>query len=163
MLKPRIQLAFITSLALAGCTDDGTSSSFGDSLVDPQLPPRGSTDLPQWIAAGHYQSWRCEAAPHAGRAPSPHGTSRICNNDALQASSAGGLLAVGAASVKEIFDGNGIAAYAVSRKLTAGDGGDHWYWFEGSAGHASANGQGLGGCVGCHQRAARDFTFTVVP
>jgi hypothetical protein len=151
----------VISIVMTGCADPG-ASSFDDNLTDPQVPPRGSADLPQWIAAGHYQTWHCEPAPHPGRSSSPHGTNRICNNDALHAAAGGGF-PVGAASVKEIFDGSRITAYAVSRKLTAGDGGDRWYWFEGSEGDVSANGQGLGGCTGCHQHADRDFVFTVVP
>jgi hypothetical protein len=148
-------------VALAGCADDG-SASFGDDLSDPQLPARGSADLPHWLAAGHYQSWHCEAAPHAGRPPSPHGTTRICNNDALHAAM-GGAFPVGAASVKEIFNGESISAYAVSLRVTAGPGGDGWYWFEGDASHASGNANGVLGCTGCHEQATRDYVFTVVP
>jgi hypothetical protein len=154
-------LAVICSLLLAGCTEDGMSS-FGDNLSDPQLPPRGSADLPEWIAAGHYQAWRCEPVRHAGRSPSPHGTNRICSNDALHAATGRGDFPVGAASVKEIFDGDRISAYAVSRRTTTSTGGESWYWYEGNQGNAAANGQNLDGCTGCHGRAERDFVFTVV-
>jgi hypothetical protein len=155
--------AALCALSLAGCTDDGTSS-FGDDLTDPQLPARGAVDLPQWLAAGSYRAWRCEPQPHPGRPPSPHGATRICNNDALHAAAAGaGGFPVGAAAVKEIFAGDRVVSYAVSRKLTAGDGGDRWYWYEGNAEKVYGNGPGVTGCTGCHGRAARDFVFTVVP
>jgi len=157
LLRPVV----ICALALAGCTHDG-ASSFGDDPADPQLPARGTGDMRAWLAAGHYQAWRCEAAAHAGRPPSPHGGNRICNNAALAASSAGEF-PVGAAAVKEIFDGGRITGYAVSRKLAAGDGGDRWYWYEGKADKVYANDQGVDGCTGCHAQAGRDYVFTVVP
>jgi hypothetical protein len=148
-------------LALAGCTDDG-AGSFGDELTDPQLPARGFTDVQSWLAAGYYQAWRCEAAAHGARPRSPHGGSRICNNDALAAGGAGAF-PVGAAAVKEIFNGGKLTGYAVSRKLAAGDGGDRWYWYEGNADKVYANDQGVDGCTGCHDQADRDYVFTIVP
>lgn len=159
--NPAIRLAAIGALAMAGCADVDMAS-YGDSLTDPQLPPRGNDDLLAWIDAGYYKAWRCEPAPHPQRSPSPHGVNRICNNELLTAAG-DGPFPVGAAAVKEIFARERIAAYAVARKLTAGDGGDRWYWFEGSEDSVGASGQGLGGCTGCHELAARDFVFTVVP
>lgn len=146
---------------LAACTDPGPTS-FGDDLADPQVPARGTDDAPTWLAAGHYQAWHCEAAPHAGRPPSPHGKNRICSNDALS-TAATGEFPVGAASVKEIYEGDDIFAYAIARKLTTGAGGDGWYWYEANPDKVYANGEGAGSCTGCHARAARDFVFTVVP
>lgn len=155
--------AALCSLTLAGCTDDG-ASSFGDDLTDPQLPARGTADVSQWLAAGYYRAWHCEPARRPGRPPSPHGAARICNNDALHAAAAGaGGFPVGAAAVKEIFGGDRIVSYAVSRKITAGEGGDRWYWYEGNPDKVYGNGQGVSGCTGCHVQAARDFVFTVVP
>ena len=121
-------------------------------------------DLPQWIAAGYYHEWNCKTQQQPGRTPSPHGPSRVCNNDALHAAATGaGRFPVGAASVKEIFSGGGVASYAVSRKLTAGDGGDHWYWYEGNPDKVYANAQGARNCTSCHGQATHDFVFTVVP
>lgn len=160
-LAHRARFVVLCLSLTAGCMDDG-SASFGDDLTDHQLPARGSKDMPQWLATGFYQAWRCELVPHPGRSPSPHGTTRICNNDVLAAAGSGAF-PVGTAAVKEIFDANGIAGYAVSRKLTAGTGGDAWYWYEGIGDSVSANAEGVGGCTGCHAGAARDFVFTVVP
>lgn len=148
-------------LILAGCTDSGPDS-FSDDLDDPQVPARGTADAVAWLTAGHYQAWHCEATPHPGRPPSPHGTNRICNNDALHAAASGAFPA-GSASVKEIYDGNAIVAYALARKLTDGAGGNTWYWYEGNPDKVYANSQGAGNCTGCHAQAARDFVFTVVP
>lgn len=160
-LTQRANFVVLCLSLTAGCMDDG-SASFGDDLTDHQLPARGAKDMPLWLSAGFYRAWRCEPAPHAGRPPSPHGTTRICNNDALVAAGSGPF-PVGTATVKEIFDAGGISGYAVSRKLTAGTAGDAWYWYEGSGGNVYANAEGVGGCTGCHAGAARDFVFTVVP
>jgi hypothetical protein len=150
----------VLAIAFAGCTDDGPDS-FGDDLADPQLPARGTGDARAWLAAGHYQSWRCEAAPHAGRPPSPHGRNRICNNDALRPGA--GDFPVGAAAVKEIYDGSAIVGFAIARKLVAGASGDGWYWYEATPDKVYANSEGAANCTACHAGAARDFVFTVVP
>lgn len=141
------------------CSDPGPAT-FGDPVDNPQLPPRGSLDITTWIAGGDYLEWACESAPHAGRAPSPHGLNRICSNDALIASTGPGPFPVGAAAVKEIYDGERISLHAVYRKVADGEGGATWYWFEGTADDVIANSEGDGTCVGCHSSAPRDFVFT---
>jgi len=149
---------------LAACTDDPGPPSFGDPTDDPQLPPRGTTDLLDWIDAGHYLTWQCEAAPHPPRAGSGHGANRICSNDALAAAAADDLFPVGAASVKEVYNDDGaIRVYAVSRRVFSEAGGDSWYWFEGGRGGNAANGLGDPTCTNCHGGAPRDFVYTVVP
>lgn len=148
-------------LAAAACTDPGPES-VGDDLTDPQLPARGTADVQGWLAAGYYRAWRCEPEPHPGRPPSPHDANRICNNDALHAAAGSGVFPVGAAAVKEIFDGGAITSYAVARKMTEGTGGDRWFWYEGGPDKVYANSEGAGNCTGCHQDA-RDFVFTIVP
>ena len=142
----------------AACTDDGPES-VGDELMEPQVPARGTADAKAWLAAGYYQAWHCEASAHAGRPPSPHGKNRICNNDALHATAGAGF-PVGAASVKEIYDGDTVTGYAISRKVAEGDGGDHWY--EATKEKVYANGEGAENCTGCHAGAPRDFVFTIV-
>ena len=154
----------LVSIAATACTaaSEPDPRSAGDDLTDPELPPRGTDDLPAWLAAGYYRAWRCEPEAHEGRAPSPHGRNRICNNAALHAAAGTGPFPAGAASVKEIFDGD-VKTYAVSRKLADGAGGDTWYWYEGNAEHAYGNGRGTPVCTGCHGGAARDYVFTIVP
>ena len=150
-------------LVFAACADDPGPATVGDPLDDPQLPPRGTVDLTTWIDAGHYLSWACEAEPHAGRTPSPHGRNRICSNTALETSTGDSPYPVGAAAVKEIYDSNeAIRLYAVYRKVADGDSGDTWYWFEGTRDDVAANGEGVGTCVNCHSHAPRDFVFTQV-
>jgi hypothetical protein len=156
-------LAIGFALVAGACTDNG-AASFGDDLTDPQVPPRGTSDVQDWLAAGYYQAWRCEAEPHPSRSPSPHGQNRICNNDALHAAPAGTAFPIGAASVKEIYaGGDAIVTYAVSRKITDGSTGDNWYWYEGNPGKVYANSEGADNCTSCHSQAPRDFVFTIVP
>ena len=159
------RLLIVAIVAASACVDDPGPETFGDPTTDPQLPPRGSTDLLDWIAAGHYLAWSCEAAPHPARPGSGHGPNRICSNTVLATAAPGdGPFPVGAAAVKEVFDDTGaIRVYAVYRKVEAAPGGDSWYWFEGDRDHNFANGQGDGTCTGCHAAAPRDYVYTVVP
>lgn len=152
----------LVTIACVSCSSDG-DPSYGDDVGDRQLPARGGDDMPVWLAAGHYLDWECEPEPHEARAPSPHGTNRICNNDALHQADGTGAFPIGAASVKELYEGDDIRLFAVYRKVAEGEGGDTWYWYEGREGDVVANGEGESGCTGCHAGAPRDFVFTVVP
>jgi hypothetical protein len=147
-MRTPIRLILVSGL-LAGCAADPAAPM--DDLTAPQLPPRGADAL-GWLAAGYYQAWHCEPAPHAARPPSPHGTTRICTNDALTG-----------AAVKEAYDGATIVQYAIYRKLRDGAGGATWYWFESSAGRVATSGDGVPGCTGCHAQAGHDFVFTAIP
>ncbi|MDQ3367475.1 MAG: hypothetical protein M3680_18805 [Myxococcota bacterium] len=148
---------------LAACNDPGVDS-FGDDVADVQVPPRGHADVFAWLEAGHYLAWSCEPEPHPRRPGSGHGPNRICSNTALQTAGGDGPYPVGAAAVKEIFDDAGqLRQYAVYRKMTAGTGGDSWYWYEGFGDDVVANAEGDDTCTGCHGRAPRDFVYTVVP
>jgi hypothetical protein len=150
-------------LTAGGCADSAAELP-PDNVADPQLPPRDPAALQTWLSAGYYQAWHCEAAPHAGRPPSPHGTNRVCNNDALHAAAAGsGAFPVGAAAVKEVLNGSAITAYSAARKLRDSDGGGTWYWYEGNLSQTSTSGEGAAVCTHCHVQAARDYVFTVVP
>lgn len=152
-------LRLALALVLVNCTDSDPRS---DALDDPQLPPRGADDLMTWLDAGHYQAWSCEAEPHEPRAPSAHSANRICSNDAVAGAANTARYPVGAASVKEIFDSQGtLFAFAVSRRVGTGTNGDSWYWFEGTRDTTYADGEGAGGCIGCHG-TAHDFVFTLV-
>jgi hypothetical protein len=151
----------LVSLA-TGCSDG--EASYGDDLENPQVPPRGYTDVITWLEAGHYLTWNCEAERHAPRPGSGHGANRICSNTALaEAVTGSGPYPVGAAAVKEIFTSGGtLRLYAVYLKVDEGSGGDSWYWYEGLGSDVIANGEGDDTCTGCHSRAPRDFVYTVV-
>lgn len=155
-----LALPFLAVVAPA-CTDAGPDT-LGESVDNVQVPPRGAVDVQTWLARDYYKSWHCEPEKHASRAPSPHGTNRICNNDAIH-DATGDLFPEGAASVKELYNGKGeISAFAVYRKIAAGEGSPNWYWYEGSDGDTAANGTEVGVCVDCHSHAERDFVFTIV-
>lgn len=69
----------------------------------------------------------------------------------------GGEYAVGAASVKELFDsGSAVIGYAVSRHIKAGTTADCWYWYEKLGGQVNADGIGVSSCNGCHSAAGSD-------
>src|SRR5258708_1747983 len=111
-------MRWLALLLCAACTDP-----VPNPLDDPQLPPRGADATTTWLDAGYYTPWRCEAAGHASRPPSPHPRNRICNNDALHGSTAGAF-PIGAASVKELLDdADQATGFALYRKTGDSDGG----------------------------------------
>lgn len=139
----------------------------GATSGDAQTPPTGEANVESWLAQKMYNAWKCEPAPHAPRPPSPHGSDRICSNDLLSKHEGGGEYPVGAAAVKELYDGSSIVGYAVYRKVGAGHGGESWYWYEKIRGGLNADGTGGSGepkdvCVSCHAGAPNDFVFTQV-
>ncbi len=164
----------------AGCPAGCPAVDAGCPAGCPQSPPMGTEAAADaWLAKGEYKTWKCEAASHPGRSPSPHGPNRICNNTKLSGTAAGNY-PVGAASVKELFvtdGGTAISGYAYGVKIAAGAStGASWYWFEKNGGSLIANGKGdkagneLTVCTGCHQGAGsdaahsgRDFVYTQVP
>lgn len=174
---PDLGSAMISDRPVATDTGDGVDAGIprdaGPSPAPtpgPQTPPTtGRTDIEAWLAAGSYRAWHCEPAPHASRAPSPHGTDRICSNDALSASTGDGPFPVGAAAVKELYATPGtVTGYSVYLKVHEGSDGADWYWYERIGTRNVADGPGSSGtartiCVGCHASAPRDFVFTQVP
>jgi len=148
------------SMGGAGELAGDAAGAGGARAFDPQRPPTDTTELAAWLSAGFYKDWVCETAPTAktdgASAIHAHGNlNRVCSNLILAASSAGAgrEFPEGAASVKEIYDQNSrVTAIAVSVKVAAlSDGGNGWFWFEGTAA-----GKGLAGCTGCHSQAGAD-------
>jgi hypothetical protein len=165
--------AVALSALAGGCSNPrGTAGDAGGTLDAP--PTTSVEELQAWLAQASYKSWHCEAAPHAARSPSPHGTNRICSNE-LSSGHAIGEYPVDAAAVKEIYDSTGnVHAYAVYRHVSAGSDGANWFWFEAAGSDVYAFGLGDGGrardsCVTCHSRAGsdvdhpgHDFVYTQV-
>ncbi|MBA3503990.1 MAG: hypothetical protein M4D80_38900 [Myxococcota bacterium] len=158
-------MRFLAIALLIGCGGtDEVAENVPDAQVavgDPQLPPQGHALLKTWLAERHYESWRCEDAPHPARPPGAHGTNRICNNGVLSAS-ANGTYPVGAASVKELYQSGRITGFAVGLKLADGDAASSWYWYEAYGDSVIADGANRGICVNCHAGAPRDYVFTHV-
>ena len=150
---------------LIGCgTDSEIAEHQPDAQVavgDPQLPPQGHALLEAWLAAGHYQTWACEAAAHPARPPGAHGSNRICSNGVLSAS-ADGTYPVGAASVKELYQNGRVTGYAVGVKIDSSGTAGSWYWYEAYGDSVIADGVNRGICVNCHADATRDYVFTHV-
>jgi hypothetical protein len=185
----RMMFVVFGTLAIAavamGCGgDDETNPPGGDDVT--QVPPPGpASAVKEWIDAGHYKSWNCEAAAHDPIAISPHGKNRICTNAKVSGHTSGEY-PVDSAGVKELYDAAGanVVGYAVYRHVKAGTTGDTWYWYEivpqDSMAPHDANGivaDGLGDsgppkdiCVSCHGAAGidamhpgHDFVYTQVP
>lgn len=169
----KIWTCLVALALLAGCGDDGSSTTDDGPEDATQVPPTtGKVAMREWLAAGHYKQWVCEADAHdATIGVSPHGKQRICSNDAL-AAHGDGEYPVGASAVKELYDAEGasIIGYAVYRHVKAGTDGGSWYWYEEvPADHPAphdkdgivADGLGDAGpamsvCVSCHQAAGSD-------
>jgi len=128
----------------------------------------GQASIEAWLAAGHYLAWRCEEGIFPPRLGGAHGRHRICSNQALLAS-ASGPYPVGAASVKELFDGGDKPnGYAVGLKVASGLGPETWYWYERTGRLATlrpvADGIGVAVCgPGCHAKAPRDNVYIRAP
>jgi hypothetical protein len=168
----------LLALLLPAC-DDGHAVAVADaSPLDPdagaieQSPPQRPAELLTWLGQGYYKTWHCEAAAHPARPPGAHGANRICSNDLLAGAGPAGDFPIGAASVKELVDGDEITAWAVAVKAAADSGPDGagWYWYEGGPDGIDGEGRGYTGCTDCHGGAgpsfaptARDFVFTQVP
>jgi hypothetical protein len=169
---------YVLALFLVAC-DQSHAIVVGDA--DPrapdagpieQNPPTSPEELLAWLGQGYYRSWHCEPEPHPARPPGPHGTNRICSNDRLAGAGATDPFPIGAASVKELVDGDHVEGYAVAVKAApeSGEDGAGWYWYEEVGGTVYGEGRGFTGCTGCHEDAgpsfapnARDFVFTQVP
>lgn len=155
--------AVFLGLALAGCCISGCGTDTGQGPGpagpgDAQTPPAGEAQLDPWLANGVYKAWSCESGPMDARPNGAHGRNRVCSNTLTQMNT-GGEYAVGAASVKELYDGSGqIIGYAVSRHILAGKTADTWYWYEKTGGRAVADGIGVSLCNGCHSAAGTDGT-----
>jgi len=162
---------------VAGCGDDSAVIP-PDACVSElclgnvQTPATGPNAIESWLAAGFYKSWSCEAAVHAGRAPTPHGFNRVCSNTVLSQSIAGNAdWPVGAAAVKELFTSAtattpvGYAVYVKQASDSAG--GDNWYWYErtpeGVVADSSGRGAAKTACVSCHIAAGTDAAHTPSP
>lgn len=175
-----------TTTVSAGCTDNAAGCPAACPAAcpapagDAQTPPQGSdTVIEAWLATGSYKGagWKCEPAVHAGRAPSPHGMNKICNNTALTNTVAPAIYSFGVASVKELYmaDGTTLAGHALSLKLQDGaSDGSKWYFYEKLGTTVAANGRGKQDnsdlCSSCHVGAGsnaghsgRDFVYTQVP
>ena len=187
MKNSTLTLPLLTALALClslplGCSDDGTE--VGDSMTDTDSGdgdgdpgdgdgdpagdvPTNSAELLPWLEAESYVGFSAESAAHAATGSSPHGTVRVFINSSLDASLSAGDPAhpVGAAAVKELFDGeNNRIGWAVSVKIQAdSDGGNGWYWYEIVNDNVVADANGDGTCIGCHASTGVDFFTTVYP
>jgi len=143
---------------------DGGASPGPTGDAGAAIPIGTQAELDAWLQSGAYKSWACEAAAHDRRPGSGHSRNRICVNPALGQDKGAGPYPVGAASVKELYDGSGaVNGYAVYVKVKPGAAGDTWFWYERIGSSVVARSEGASLCVGCHSGAPRDHVFTASP
>ena len=151
-----------TSTPTTGPTVTTPTADAGPTTAgDGETPPTGdAATVKAWLDTKAYTKWACEPAPHPGRAGTGHSANRICSNGLLSRHGAGEY-PVDAASVKELFDGNGtLNGYALLLKTKPG-GVESFYWYENIGASVIANGQGDSGsaksvCTGCHDGAGKN-------
>ncbi len=149
--------------ALTGDRDGGAGpAATADAGV--AIPIGTQAELDAWLASGAYKAWTCEAEIHERRPGSAHARNRICVNPTLEKDAGTGPYPVGAAGVKELYDGAGaVDGYAVYVKVKPGASGDTWFWYERIGTSVVARAEGAAICVGCHSGAPRDHVFTPSP
>ena len=160
-------------LALSACQGDkgdsapDTRDSGGDTAQDTALEPvpTGEAALLPWLEAGQYLDWPAEAAIHASTGPHFGRVRTFLREDLADSLAAGAAQhPVESAAVKELYgeDGDTIRGYSVMVRTSDQADGDGWYWLERYDGRTYADGEGVGGCTGCHS-AGVDFILTPWP
>jgi hypothetical protein len=161
-----VRLSFALAL-LIGCGDSGPASDC--SNITAEDVPSESAALFAYLDCAGYEGLASESSVHPST--SAHSSmARVFINDTLEQSLASGAAEhpVGAASVKEIYQGNGttLRGWAAMVKVEAGSGGDTWFWYENydTASNDSpvAASRGAGICVPCHG-PGRDHFLTPFP
>ena len=139
--------------SLAECTPAAAPVAL--DTVDDAVPPVVDAELQAWLAARSYTDFLPESGAHDSAGP--HGDRvRTFLNRRLAGSLAdcADSHPVGAAAVKELFDGDVVDGWAVMVKTQPGPGADAWYWYEvfSTAPDADApySGQAHETCTGCH-------------
>jgi len=170
-------VAFIATLIAAGCASDPATTGPAPE-GDAETPPQGTDAVIEaWLTAASFKGagWTCESEVHPARSPSPHGSTKICNNSKVSMTAAPAAYPAGAANVKELYMNDVVVGHAFTLKLTDGaSDGSKWYFYEKLGALISANGKGkmsnTDGCSGCHAAAGvsagfsgRDFVYTQVP
>jgi hypothetical protein len=121
-------------------------------------------ELVPWLEAGTYLGWAAESGIHPSTGPHFGDVRTFVNAPLIDALQAGATEhPVGAATVKELYaNGDQVRGWSVSLKVSAGTGGDTWYWFEVYDGSVLAEGEGHSACVGCHAGGS-DYVLTPFP
>ncbi len=148
-----------------GASADGSNGTDGGNTTGDadEPPPQGDAALRPWLADGSYLGWAAESGVHTSAGPHGMGV-RTFVNDVLFASLSAGNAEhpVGAAIVKELYDGDAVGGWAVMRKLATGQGGDGWYWYEVVGDAIYADDTGVALCTGCHGMGT-DYVRTPFP
>lgn len=117
-----------------------------------------------FLDTSEYLTWHCEAMPTPAPSNSGHDANRVCVNELLWSTTASDEFPIGAAAVKELFNGQGeLAGYSFIYKGGPTEEGYGWWWYEVLGPVKFGAAYGDANCIGCHATAEHDFVFTVVP
>lgn len=126
--------------------------------------PTTTAEVEAFLAGGSYTSFTAESAPHDSAGPH-FGDVRVFVNDILLGSlqAGGDNHPVCSAAIKELYgDGSTVRGHSLSVKVSDGNGGDDWYWYELYDGSTFADGVGESLCTGCHG-GGDDFVLSPFP
>jgi hypothetical protein len=151
-------------------SSSGGSGADGGGTMTDGVPAGDPAAVNAWLQKKEYQAWPKESAARAFTpgAGGHSGTVRAYLNPKLDASMTAGNAEhpIGAAAVKEFFQGDTLTGWAAYVKTQdKSDGGKGWYWYETfgvTPGASSIGGQGSGTCTGCHS-SGRDFVRVTHP
>ena len=143
----------------------GSAGQAGAGGGSAEIPPTEAVALLSYLQAGSYLGFAGESKVHSSTGPHGSGV-RTYVNQALRASlmANAGEHPVGAAAVKELYDGGGaLSGWAVEVKTQAtSEGGDGWYWYEilSTQGEPLIGASGPNFCSNCH---ASGSDYVLVP
>lgn len=154
-----------SSGAAAACPSDGTSCPDGDSgTTASQVRPPEAEAVIAAIEAGSYADWEAEPMVHPPGEGSPHPNDvRTFFNPELATSMGANNTEhpVGAAAVKESWDGDELIGWFIEVKIAEGTGPETWYWWSDIADVDTVGAVGVG-CSDCHA-AGVDYVTTSYP
>ena len=126
-----------------------------------QVVPTTKAELDKYLEAGDYKDFLSESEVHASTGPHGNGV-KTYFTDSLQESLLAGNSEhpIGAAAIKELYDGDTIDGWAVLVKVRD-DGPEElrYYWYEILGGTIYADGEDEPGCSDCHS-GGKDFVLT---
>ncbi|MEN0063741.1 MAG: hypothetical protein AAGA48_16430 [Myxococcota bacterium] len=143
-----------------GCAEEDLLEATPEDTasVPSEIP---TDDIAGWLKTGVYLDWPAEASIHLSAGPH-FGNVRTYFSPDLAASIAEGnpQHPEGSAAVKELYgNGDTIQGFAVMVRVSNGQNGRAWYWYEQFENDNFADGRGVSLCTNCHE-AGVDFLFT---
>ena len=166
---PVAPIEVITPIDAAVVELDASVAPIDAAPVAGPPAPTKPADLQAWLVAGHYKAWHHESKRHESAGPHPVEVQTYVSPSLHATLATGGPHAVGAAAVKELYNGDGKhTGWAVSVKVDADSKeGRGWYWYEVFATTEKAkpayDGKGKQLCRDCHTEGGIDQVLIPFP